>query len=75
MTVSFGHLTAKESLLWTRLFINNLKMRSFGNRENLQSWKTVDYNRFMFGLGLVWFDFCFTALQHILGHFGRGQLT
>ena len=21
------------------------------------------------------FDFCFTALQHILGHFGRGQLT
>ena len=24
--------------------------------------------------GLVWFDFCFTALQHILGHFGRGQL-
>ena len=21
-----------------------------------------------------WFDFCFTALQHILGHFGRGQL-
>ena len=23
---------------------------------------------------LFWFDFCFTALQHILGHFGRGQL-
>ena len=22
----------------------------------------------------VWFDFCFMALQHILGHFGRGQL-
>ena len=22
-----------------------------------------------------WFDFCFTALQHTLGHFGRGQLT
>ena len=22
-----------------------------------------------------WFDFCFTALQHILGHFGRRQLT
>ena len=22
-----------------------------------------------------WFDFCFTALQCILGHFGRGQLT
>ena len=21
-----------------------------------------------------WFDICFTALQHILGHFGRGQL-
>ena len=20
-------------------------------------------------------DFCFTALQHILGHFGHGQLT
>ena len=25
--------------------------------------------------GLIWFDFCFTALRHILGHFGRGQLT
>ena len=24
---------------------------------------------------IFWFDFCFTALQHILGHFGRGQLT
>ena len=23
----------------------------------------------------VWFDFCFTSLKHILGHFGRGQLT
>ena len=21
-----------------------------------------------------WFDFCFTALQHILGHFGCSQL-
>ena len=24
---------------------------------------------------LVLFDFCFTALQHILGYFERGQLT
>ena len=24
---------------------------------------------------LVWFEFCFTALQHILGHFGHGQST
>ena len=24
---------------------------------------------------LIWFDFCFTALRLILGHFGRGQLT
>ena len=23
---------------------------------------------------MIWFDFCFTALQHILGHFERGQL-
>ena len=23
----------------------------------------------------IWFDFCFTALQHILGHFGRAQLS
>ena len=22
-----------------------------------------------------WFDFCFTALQHILDHFRRGQLS
>ena len=27
------------------------------------------------GDNLVWFDLCFTALQHILGHFGRGQLA
>ena len=27
-------------------------------------------------LGAVfWFDFCFMTLRHILGHFGRGQLT
>ena len=26
------------------------------------------------GFGLVWFDFCFTAIQNILGHFGHGQL-
>ena len=25
-----------------------------------------------FGLLFFFFDFCFTALQHILGHFGRG---
>ena len=24
---------------------------------------------------MIWFDFCFTALRHILGYFGRGQLT
>ena len=24
---------------------------------------------------LVWFYFCFSAFQHVLGHFGRGQLT
>ena len=30
----------------------------------------VDWDVIMFD-----FDFCFTALQHILGHFGRGQLT
>ena len=25
-------------------------------------------------LAKIKFDFCFMALQHILGHFGRGQL-
>ena len=25
-------------------------------------------------MNLIWFDFCFMALQHILGHFERGQL-
>ena len=25
------------------------------------------------GIQQFWFDFCFTALQHILGHFGHGQ--
>ena len=28
-----------------------------------------------FHMVLVWFDFCFTALQHILGNFGRVQLV
>ena len=23
-------------------------------------------------IDMFWFDFCFTALQHILDHFGRG---
>ena len=36
-----------------------------GRIKNIAPWRVV----------LVWFDFCFTALQHILGHFGRGQLT
>ena len=30
---------------------------------------------FLVNNDLVWFDFCFTALRHILGHFERGQLT
>ena len=34
--------------------------------EDREGWKVV--------VALVWFDFCITALQHILGHFGRGQL-
>ena len=29
---------------------------------------------YMVGILNFWFDFCFTALQHILGNFGRGQL-
>ena len=29
----------------------------------------------LIGYSLVWFDFCCTALRHILGNFGRGQLT
>ena len=28
----------------------------------------------MFCIVHFWFDFCFMALQHILGHFGRGHL-
>ena len=36
----------------------------------------VNSNICMYGNWLAFdFDFCFTALQHILGHFGRGQLT
>ena len=42
------------------------------NFENRFANKNVMPN--VFELGLFWFDFCFTALQHILGHFGRGQL-
>ena len=34
--------------------------------------KQQQQQHFCFGF---WFDFCFTALRHILGHFGRGQLT
>ena len=42
-------------------------------------WSYWPHNRFysyrLSQVRLVWFDFCFTALRHILGHFGRGQLT
>ena len=36
---------------------------------------SAQYNTKMFFTDdLFWFDFCFMALQHILGHFGHGQL-
>ena len=37
--------------------------------------KHYDPNYMLAPKDLIWFDFCFTALWHILGHFGRGQLT
>ena len=53
-------------------------LNDFGNRwckreyvepNALKGWKGG-----IFKIVLVWFDFFFTALQHILGHFERGQL-
>ena len=36
---------------------------------------TFRYNHLLYQDRVSFFGFCFTALQHILGHFGRGQLT
>ena len=41
------------------------------NNVDIKAW----FFFFFFFFFLVWFDFCFTALRHILGNFGRGQLT
>ena len=35
----------------------------------------VSFGSKKLGMGGGWLCMCFTALPHILGHFGRGQLT
>ena len=44
------------------------------NMDHIYINAETNQNRFIISK-LIWFDFCFTALQHILGHFGGGQLT
>ena len=43
-------------------------MKKLGHQFSVQTFPEV------FIVIWFWFDFCFTALQHILGHFGRGEL-
>ena len=60
------HPVWSESLLsiWRRFgFFSNHKVYS---KDSYQTWRM---SRLIF-----WIDFCFTALQHILGHFRHGQL-
>ena len=51
---------------------NSNKHLGVYKNHNLSLGGVWGLNRGYIGFG---FDFCFTALQHILGHFGRGQLT
>ena len=68
----------KAVLLYTQVFLPcKFHEASFHNELNMAHTKTSGssmkcgkWNLF----GNFWFDFCFTALQHILGHFGCGQL-
>ena len=68
------------------LWLGKTQTGLLGYRDQLESWnygytnctsqlamnnKGADQTAQMFW---VWFDFCFTALQHILGRFERGQL-
>ena len=41
--------------------------------ETELKWTKLLQTSFPLGFNF-WFDFCFTALQHILGHFEHGQL-
>ena len=49
--------------------------RSLPATDKRSYWLLVAMLEQRFGSTRLWFDFCFTALQHILGHFRRGQLT
>ena len=57
----------------------NVGLRSWRHLEYTSTpWMALLFDNMEIAKGgrkSFWFDFCFTALQHILGHFGRGQLT
>ena len=71
-------LSAKE--LWTQRSQFTHEQLPISDRENIRRQHTLrklnhtSCEKSKHKSGLVWFDFCFAALQHILGHFERGQL-
>ena len=65
----------KASLNGQLVFPSIFKWRFETNGMTAHSVKQFGQTITVRFFGLVWFDFCFTAHQHILGHFGRGQLT
>ena len=62
----------------SRIFVNRLCLvRHIAFNANRTHYQTSSKICFLYNWilnVLVWFDFCFRTLQHILGHFGRGQL-
>ena len=72
--VMFNNKAGVERLQDAIKFANQLYMVNTDGVEPLDNVLEDRYMDFDFFFW-VWFAFCFTALQHILGHFGRGQLT
>ena len=58
------HRHAIKSGKWSEGFLGD--PLAYSNHHSV--WKTLFW---CIIFGLVWFDFCFMALQHILGHFGH----
>ena len=76
---SWNFKTLASLISWAGRFetylVTNLDNRFFSWRgSNVLSVRSLCLY-ILFMLSLIWFDFSFTALQHILGHFGHGQLT
>ena len=62
----------KPETLWHRLYPTEPFHTDYTQAHHLRFQSRIHYN--IIDAAMLWFGFCFTALQHILGHFERGQL-